>query len=45
MTKENDKKSKSQDEVAEKFDETKSREDEWALAGKKVDEKAAEEGE
>ena len=39
MTKENDK-SKYQNEVAEKFDETKSREEEWALAGEKVDEKA-----
>jgi hypothetical protein len=32
-------KSKSQDEVPDYFNETKSRQDEWALAGKKVDQK------
>jgi hypothetical protein len=32
--------SKSRDDVPETFEETKSREEEWKLAGKKVDENA-----
>jgi hypothetical protein len=36
--------SKSQDEAPEHFDETKSREEQWALAGKKADQKSSETG-
>jgi hypothetical protein len=35
------KKSKSEEQIPKDFEDTKSREDQWALAGKKVDERAA----